>query len=517
MKRIAKYLWVFIPLAIVLLMLLLQNISRLSESRERLGKLLGQFFIVGFKDLSSLTETIRSFAPGGIIFYSKNIPTEAALWQAINLIKTQYETLHLPPPFLAIDHEGGGVFRLFDTEALQPPSAESIGLSHDKVFAERVAHTSGCELRNLGFSMIIGPVIDYWTEPCSPIRRRSFSSDRVTAEEFANITARQYSKLGIKSVFKHFPNLGATRVDTHNMLFTIESPTLSPLPSIDSADPFLLISHSIFPPFNRDLPVSVAMSENDFEKIGGSGILRLTDDLSMLSNIMGVDKAAIEAWNAGVDMMLIGSKPDQIYAAISMLYDEINSGKQVNIDDSLRLRGQKLIRIREALASQTIDGDLCSNKLSNKDYLSFSRQMLRSFDDMSTLKKVLKNRRPDLAIALSETTAKLASKYVRKVSITSKSAGVYDSLLTLPKGSLAIVEITESYLEAWSSILSVLDPSITVIGLVPDSPSLPVKRPHKGALVFSSSLTSQAREAVIEGLFDEKPIETFDPTSVACQ
>ena len=140
-----------------------------------------ELFIVGYQGYRLPVELATRFARGdfaGLIFFRRNFasPDDAqAVAAELQAVMSDYRA-ELPPPVLAIDHEGGRVQRLRGQVTVWPPMMSL----HDQslALAESVGRAMAWELRALGLNVSFAPVLDVHTNPANPIiGDRAFGTD----------------------------------------------------------------------------------------------------------------------------------------------------------------------------------------------------------------------------------------------------------------------------------------------------------------------------------------------------
>jgi beta-N-acetylhexosaminidase len=217
------------------------------------------------------------------------------------------------PPFIAIDHEGGSVYR-FKGGMTRLPSARTMGRAG--LSAARVAGAAaGSELRAIGVTMNAAPVVEALTDG-----NRAFLQDRVWSDDsdssgrLAAGFLEACQSRGAAAVAKHFPGNAST--DPHRGLpvlsaskATLEAVYYAPFRvAIRAGVSAIMLSHVLVPALDPDVPVSVSPLAIAVlkEQLAFRGIV-MTDDLQMaaLSGIGGPEAAAVVALSAGADLLMV--------------------------------------------------------------------------------------------------------------------------------------------------------------------------------------------------------------------
>lgn len=283
-------------------------------------ELVGQALIVGVEGVQRLSNGSRSvlelIQPGAVILFGFNVAQDprqlAVLALDIRTAAGKNSTASLPP-FVAIDHEGGSVYR-FKGGMTRLPAAKTMGRAGMSA-ARMAGAAAGSELRSIGVTMNAAPVVESLTDG-----NRAFLLDRVwsddpgTAGKLASIFIEACQSGGAAAVAKHFPGNAAT--DPHRGL-PVLSATKAALETVYYA-PFrdairagvssIMLSHVLVPAIDPDLPVSVSAVAIAVlkEQLGFRGIV-MTDDLQMaaLAGIGGPEAASIAALSAGADLLMV--------------------------------------------------------------------------------------------------------------------------------------------------------------------------------------------------------------------
>jgi len=281
--------------------------------RLTLEEKVGQLFFLGFQGFAPDTETlarIERIRPAGFIFSQRNIDT----FDQFSALTSQFQQFNGLPNFLAVDSEGGRVDRLKHVFSPIPSMAElaSAGTAPVRAGARIIA----AELEAAGLNLDFAPVLDL-AYPDSVIYERAISSNPVEVARLGAAFIDELSKKSILACVKHFPGLGAARLDPHFVLPPI-SRTKRQLQQEDAL-PFLnliddvgmmMVSHAHYPAFGDEKPTPASLSVRIVEgflrkKLGFQGVI-MTDDLTMgaISAIGLTPELFLRAFEAGNDLLL---------------------------------------------------------------------------------------------------------------------------------------------------------------------------------------------------------------------
>ncbi|MFP4300096.1 MAG: glycoside hydrolase family 3 N-terminal domain-containing protein [Spirulinaceae cyanobacterium] len=328
---------------------------------------LGQHFIVGYRDLQEIEKLVQREAVGGIFITKRNIKnkTKTEIKQEIAKLQQIRRENNLNPLWVATDQEGGIVSRLSPPLTLLPPISQVVAAAENEEMlqaeVEKYAAIQGRELADLGINLNFAPVVDLNKNLINPedkyskIYKRAISSDADVVTQVASWYCQTLAQYRVYCTLKHFPGLGRVAEDTH-----LETASLStPIAVLQKEDwlPFqklmqnpktvTMLGHVNLTELDADRAVSFSekvMGKLLREKWQYDGIL-VTDDFCMQAvyrSELGIEKAAIAALNAGVDLILIAYDPSLYYPAINAVLNADKQGK-MNRDrlqsSQLRLQG----------------------------------------------------------------------------------------------------------------------------------------------------------------------------------
>ena len=243
------------------------------------------------------------------------------------------------PLFLAIDQEGGRVARLKHPFSQFPGNA-GIGESpNSEKSALRFAITTAREMSLVGLNMNMAPVIDVAQVHMDPhLVGRSFSQDPFLVTQLGKIVINTMQQSGIMSVAKHFPGLGKSDLDPHLHLPTIhatfkemESVHLAPFQgAIEANAAAIMSSHAVYSALDPGIPATLSekiITELLRKRMGFSGLI-ISDDLEMgaIAKERGLPEGAADAFEAGIDLLLICKSQPLLLDSIEVLRDKILKG-----------------------------------------------------------------------------------------------------------------------------------------------------------------------------------------------
>ncbi len=181
----------------------------------------GQLLMVGIPGPRMETvarELVRDLRVGGVILFARNIESPEQVWELTRDLQREALAATGRPLLLAVDQEGGRVQRLKAPFTIIP-AARELGTTSTPEEVEHLARQVARELALVGLNVNLAPVLDVPRSPACPQWDRAYSSDPETGGPVTAVAAiRGYMAGGIIPVAKHFPGLGDTLADSHEVL-----------------------------------------------------------------------------------------------------------------------------------------------------------------------------------------------------------------------------------------------------------------------------------------------------------
>lgn len=323
--------------------------------------MLGQLFMVVLGLEGSAMEIMKAHRKnyyGGVFLTKAHLDSPDQARRVTHRFRRH--TRDIPIPLVAMDEEGGMVTNIghLTTPA---PSAAVLGALDDVEVTRDVYLGIGEKLRALGINATFAPILDVNVEELNPvIGTRAFgkSADLVARHGEAALKGLKDAK--IASCAKHFPGHGATSLDSHKVLPTVSANAevlgrreLEPFRRVlESETPpdMVMTAHVAYPALDRSgVPATVSrpilsMLRNE---LGFGGVI-VTDSMEMrgIADGLGPERAAVEAIQAGADLLLYAQDPEMAQAAYDGLKKAVQSGKisqdrlMESVDRVFRLRRQ---------------------------------------------------------------------------------------------------------------------------------------------------------------------------------
>lgn len=328
----------------------------------------GQLLMVGFPGFSppeSFLDRVRSGEVGNVVLFSRNLTMPDAARKMIRHIQETALEASLPGLLISTDQEGGSVTRLRQGTTWFP-SAMALGAVDDPALAERLAAAMGAQLRAAGINMNLAPDADVNTNPNNPvIGTRSFGADPRRVARMVRAFIRGFRTARVAATVKHFPGHGDTTVDSHLDLPVIahdrdrlDAVELVPFrAAIEEAADGIMTAHVVFPGIEpepgRPATHSRAVLQGLLrEQLGFDGLI-LTDCLEMkaISDRFGPGEAALRAFEAGADLLLVSHTEERQRAAHAALLGAVRAGRVR--EERLQASVRRVLRLKERLGLLT--------------------------------------------------------------------------------------------------------------------------------------------------------------------
>jgi beta-glucosidase-like glycosyl hydrolase/CubicO group peptidase (beta-lactamase class C family) len=181
----------------------------------------------------SITDLIRKYGIGGIVFFQGNAEKQAELTNF-------YQSISKVPMLISLDAEWGLGMRLQNVEKF--PFQMTLGAIQNDSLIYQFGKAVAMQFKRMGMQVNFAPVLDINVNAQNPvINYRSFGEkrDKVTSKGIMYMKGMQDN--GILATGKHFPGHGDTNVDSHLDLPVISHPR-SRLDSIEMY-PFRKLIH----------------------------------------------------------------------------------------------------------------------------------------------------------------------------------------------------------------------------------------------------------------------------------
>jgi beta-N-acetylhexosaminidase len=273
----------------------------------------------GHQPPKALRRMISSGQIGGVILFDENVSGRSSVRRLTSELQAIPRPSAITQPLLiSVDQEGGLVRRL---PGPPKPSAQSIG-ARGADFAQRIGRATGQSLDSMGVNIDIAPVLDVG-RPGRAIEQegRTFARTPGAVSQIGVAFARGLAAGGVVATAKHFPGLGAARINTDNAVQKIRLPAAK-LRAVDE-QPFgsfaragggvVMLSTAVYPALSgKPAALSPAIATGELRhRLGFQGV-SITDALGSVSAraVGGPAKTALAAARAGTDLVLFTDLAD---------------------------------------------------------------------------------------------------------------------------------------------------------------------------------------------------------------
>ncbi len=282
-----------------------------------------QVLLVGIqgsgKPAESTLELLAEMPAGGVVLFGFNLPERPAdLGEYVGALQDAAGRNGSGLPLIvAIDHEGGSVFRFKGGGITRIPAPSEVG-SRSPAYASALGEAAGSELRALGVNMALAPVVELLSDENKRfLGSRSYGRDPASVDACAGAYIEGLQSTGVAAVAKHFP--GNATEDPHKAMPVLGvdraayerdyAPRFAS--AIGRGVAGVMLSHVVFEALDPSGPATLSravVAEELKGRLGFKGVA-ITDDLYMkaLSERLGVERAAVAALSAGADLVMLSA------------------------------------------------------------------------------------------------------------------------------------------------------------------------------------------------------------------
>ncbi|MCB2193747.1 MAG: beta-N-acetylhexosaminidase [Deltaproteobacteria bacterium] len=329
-------------------------------NRRAVKNSLAQSFVVGLPGLEAGADELALVSEqglGGVILFARNVDSPAQVWQLNYDLRRAAAQAERPPLWVMVDQEGGSVARLRAPFTDGPDMADFGDADESALFAHGAK--LGREALAAGFNWDLAPVLDVHALEGGIMARRSLGSDPEKVGRLGAAFIRGMQEAGCLACAKHFPGLGRTTADTHQERPTVEL-TRAELEAVE-LPPFraaatagvagIMICHAVYAALDPERPASLSSKVTQDllrGELGYNGLI-MSDDLEMGAVVgqMAPDQAAVEAYLAGSDVLLICHRPELALVAVERLTDMVMAGE---LEPALVAeRARRIVQSKQAL------------------------------------------------------------------------------------------------------------------------------------------------------------------------
>ncbi|MDH5655403.1 MAG: glycoside hydrolase family 3 protein [Spirochaetia bacterium] len=508
----------------------------------------GQLIHVGIngKSIDSYAvRDIQKLKAGGVILFANNIGSPESIKKLNGELQNLASHSTEIPLFISIDQEGGRIARIPDDSS---PGAMAIGQTANVQYAEDVGFLTAYRLRDLGFNLLLAPVLDVNNNPENPvINTRSFGSSPELVASMGISHSKGIRKAQIVPVIKHFPGHGDTDTDSHLALPRInksyeelEKMELIPFKkSIENGAEALMSAHILFPALDSEEPATLSpkiLRGILREKLKYNGLI-LTDAMEMhaISKRYKPEESIKKAFLAGADIILLtttGRLPEKAFKA---LHSAFQSG-ELSIEDldravlrqiSLKYKKGYFHQQNSKYAREDLSDYFNRKKIRvNETFLrlenKYKKKTLYSSvadDSIRSLKKDYSFPSKDKEnIQFYYSTSKMKKYAELKIPVKNIQPLNFISLLKSAENNpsnLFIVEVNEFNLKQWNRFADKINLNQKmqdsdrphIIALYNGNPFFDIKVSEPGAVFLSFSPTDESLEALLNVCLEKKVVK----------
>ena len=282
----------------------------------------GQMFMLAFAadQLDEARILMEEHLVGGAYIGDDNVPTAGAAVELCNRLQGFAANTRLGIPLLlGCDQEG--TWSVMTAESAMGPGNMALGAAGDPQCAYDMYGVIARETGAVGLNVVLGPAADCNSNPHnSIIGMRSFGEKPELVAAMTAAAVRGLHDNGSVGALKHFPGHGDTRLDSHRGLPTVTRKRdelmaidLPPFAAgINAGAKIVMTSHIIFSALDPTRPATLSpliLGDLLRGELGFGGLI-VSDSMNMHSMKRNYDPidAAIQAFNAGVDLMMLAEE-----------------------------------------------------------------------------------------------------------------------------------------------------------------------------------------------------------------
>ncbi|MGE5333418.1 MAG: beta-N-acetylhexosaminidase [Nitrososphaerota archaeon] len=402
-------------------------------------QLIGQLLMIGFPGTSVTSDVLDLIASGGvgnIILFSRNFESRHQIVRLTAALQSAARASRHPLPLLIATDQENGIIRRTGSASTCFPGNMALGAINSEADTEAAARATGEELRALGITMNLAPVVDISNNPANPvIGVRSFGADPELVARLGAAATRGYQASGVAATLKHFPGHGDTTVDSHLALPTItadiqrlDTVELAPFRrAISAGADAVMTAHVALPAItgSNTLPATLAPEVLQGllrERLGFAGVV-ITDCLEMRAISAGVGSArgAVRSLQAGADIALVSHRFDRQAGVLNAI--RAAAEQEVLSMDTIRAAAARVLRLKQQLL--TWDDSAAGYALSKQTMAEhqrlandlYARSMTIIRDDAGLLPLNVKTPAAYRALVVSQTEVQVSNAADRGFSL----------------------------------------------------------------------------------------------------
>lgn len=281
---------------------------------------LGQLFCISLGSTSvdaEFLEAVRQYRFGSASLFGLNIQTLQQVRSMTNNIQQEMRGASGGiEALITVDEEGGSASQ-FSFGVTKMPGNFSLGAANDEQNTRRMGRILGNELSDVGFNMLLGPVLDLCRSPLNRIIGvRAFSDDPKRAAALGIAFAKGVEEGGCGCTYKHFPGHGAAIMKNALPINDLNEEDLLALDAypfrkaIEAGAGSIMVGHIALPKLTEDnslLPASLStrvIRDLLRETMGFQGVV-IAD--SAVAEQYSFTRTSLSAFQAGADIIVHNS------------------------------------------------------------------------------------------------------------------------------------------------------------------------------------------------------------------
>jgi beta-N-acetylhexosaminidase len=325
-----------------------------SASALPLPRAVAQLFLVGTAAQypgDAFFGRLRARDYGGVLIGPANVVDEGqakALTGEIGVVARRARHL---APLVAAEQAGGPASAFGDL----PPRAQPLaGDSGGPRRARADARAAARALRRLGVRMTLAPVADVGVA-VGPVEDQVFADDARTVTRLTAAAVDGYRRGGVIPAVGHFPGEGSASDDPDVANATVgfslaemRRRDLRPFAAVARRAPVIQMSNAVYAAWDGVTPAAVlpdAIGKLLRGDLHFRGVV-MTPDLTSTAPVLGVGvgTAAVQALEAGADMLYVSGGPAQQEAAFRAIVRAVRKGRISR--ERLRLSVQRILALK---------------------------------------------------------------------------------------------------------------------------------------------------------------------------
>jgi beta-N-acetylhexosaminidase len=337
-----------------------------------LERAIGQLIVVGFAGRQGsdpgairIRQMLRDGRISGVLLLKHNLLDEDSVREMLLGFRQAGQQV----PFIMVDQEGGPISRFGNRTGVSPvPSAAQVARI-DMATAEEVYRRMAGQLAALGVNVNLGPVLDLRLNVASPVISalgRSYGTDPKVVAAFGEAFVDAHRDAGVLTALKHFPGHGSSSADSHHSIADVtrswtpqELEPFSILIARGKAD-MVMVGHLTLNRRGYKTGLRPASLSQSFirsvlrDALCFRGVV-VTDDLRMaaITNLMPIDRAAVEAIRAGNDVIIIGGSDGRGIEIVDQIARTLKAAATADLAVHIRILEayQRVISLKRTLPS----------------------------------------------------------------------------------------------------------------------------------------------------------------------